>query len=32
VLLRFEAACHRDIQDPRLGRAQHFFRTLDSIA
>jgi hypothetical protein len=32
VLLRFEAAGHRDVQDTRLGRAQHFLRTLYPIA
>jgi hypothetical protein len=29
VLLRFEPAGYRDIQNTRLGRAQHFFRVLD---
>src|SRR5258708_5768229 len=28
VLLRFEAAGHRDVQDARLGRAQHLLRAL----
>ena len=28
VLLRFEAAAHRDVQDTRLGCTQHFFRAL----
>jgi hypothetical protein len=28
VLLRFEPAGHRDVQDTRLGRAQHLFGTL----
>src|SRR5882762_282017 len=28
VLLGFEAAGHRDVQDTRLARAQHFPRTL----
>jgi hypothetical protein len=28
VLLRFEAACHRDVKDTHFGRAQHLFRTL----
>ena len=28
VLLRFEAAGHRDVQDTPLGRAQHFLRAL----
>jgi hypothetical protein len=28
VLLRFEAADGRDVQDTPLGRAQHFLRTL----
>src|SRR6267142_5516577 len=28
VLLRFEAAAHRDVQDTRLGRAQHLLRPL----
>src|ERR1700738_3719294 len=31
VLLRFEAAGHRDVQDTRLGRAQHLLRTLDPM-
>src|SRR5580692_1197744 len=32
VLLRFEAAGHRNVQDTRLGGAQHFLRALDSLA
>ena len=28
MLLSFETASHCDIQYPRLGRAQHFLRTL----
>ena len=31
VLLGFEAAGYRDVQDTRLCRAQHFFRTLYSV-
>ena len=31
VLLRFEAAAHRDIQNTRLGRAQHFLIALYSM-
>jgi hypothetical protein len=29
VLLCFETAGYSDIQNTRLGRAQHFFRALD---
>jgi NAD(P)-dependent dehydrogenase (short-subunit alcohol dehydrogenase family) len=32
VLLRFEAASHGDIQHTQVGRAQHLFRTLHSLA
>src|SRR5215469_11290877 len=32
VLLRFETACHGDIQDTRLRRAQQLLRTLYSVA
>ena len=32
VLLRLEAAGHRNVQDTRLGGAQHFLRALDSLA
>ena len=32
VLLGFEAAGHGDIQDTRLGRAQHLLRALYSVA
>jgi hypothetical protein len=32
VLLRFEAASHRDIQDTHLGCAQHLLRTLYPMA
>jgi hypothetical protein len=31
VLLRFEAAGHRNVQDTRLGGGQHFLRTLYSM-
>jgi hypothetical protein len=32
VLLRFEAAGHRNVQDTRLGGAQHFLRALYPMA
>jgi hypothetical protein len=32
VLLSLEAARHRDVQDSRLGGAQHFLRTLYPLA